>query len=133
MCCSMRIECTRTDRRASCGRPWTDGSHGPERECEYAASDLYTHRTYIWWWSVALEVWLDRLVLLVELGKIWDEVLDDVGVWERVDARLMLAVRGNAACSVLSALLTPPIRDSLPSGDMCLRAEDVTYTSKPGC
>jgi len=29
MCCSMRRECTRTDRRACGGRPWTGGSHGP--------------------------------------------------------------------------------------------------------
>jgi hypothetical protein len=34
---------------------------------------------------LALEVGLDGLVLLVELGKVGNEVLDDVGVGERVD------------------------------------------------
>jgi len=53
--------------------------------------------TYISWCLVALEVGLDRLVLLVELGEVGYEVLDDVGVWERVDARLSLGVGWDAA------------------------------------
>jgi hypothetical protein len=35
--------------------------------------------------------------LLVEVGQIRDKVLDDVGVRQRVDARLGLGIRGNAA------------------------------------
>jgi hypothetical protein len=42
--------------------------------------------TYIWWGAVALEVGFDGLVLFVELGEVRDEVLDDVGVGEGVDA-----------------------------------------------
>lgn len=48
--------------------------------------------------SVTLEVGLDGLVLLVELSEIGDEVLDDVGVRKRVDARLGLCVGGDTAC-----------------------------------
>jgi len=54
--------------------------------------------TYVLRYSVALEVGLDGLVLLVELGQVGHEVLDDVGVRERVDARLLLGLSGNAAC-----------------------------------
>ena len=54
--------------------------------------------TYVFWCGVALEVRLDRLVLLVELGQIRDKVLDDVGVRKRVDARLLLLISGDTAC-----------------------------------
>jgi len=54
--------------------------------------------SYVFWWSVALQVGLDGLVLLVELGEVGHEVLDDVGVREGVDARLGLGVGGDAAC-----------------------------------
>jgi hypothetical protein len=54
--------------------------------------------TYVFGCSVALEVRLDGLVLLVELGQVGYEVLDDVGVRKRVDARLLLLLSGNAAC-----------------------------------
>ena len=54
--------------------------------------------TYVFRHGVALEVGLDGLVLLVELGQVGHEVLDDVGVRERVDARLLLGLSGNAAC-----------------------------------
>lgn len=39
-----------------------------------------------------LEVWLDGLVLLVEVGEIGDDVLDDVGVWEWVDLGFVFGV-----------------------------------------
>ena len=54
--------------------------------------------THVFGCGVALEVRLDRLVLLVELGQIRDKVLDDVGVRERVDARLLLLISGDTAC-----------------------------------
>jgi hypothetical protein len=54
--------------------------------------------TYVLRCGVALEVGLDGLVLLVELGQVGHEVLDDVGVREGVDARLLLGLSGNAAC-----------------------------------
>jgi hypothetical protein len=44
-----------------------------------------------------LQIRLDRLVLLVELGKIGHEVLDDVGVRERVDFELGVVLGGDAA------------------------------------
>ena len=37
-------------------------------------------RSYVSWCRVPLKIRLDRLVLLVELGKIGDEILDNVGV-----------------------------------------------------
>lgn len=37
-------------------------------------------RAYIFSLGVALQVRLDRLVLLVELGQVWNEIFDDVGV-----------------------------------------------------
>ena len=54
--------------------------------------------TYVFGCRVALEVRLNRLVLLVELGQVGHEVLDDVGVRKRVDARLLLLLSGNTAC-----------------------------------
>ena len=30
------------------------------------------------WWVVVLQVWLDRLILLVKLGQVRDEILDNV-------------------------------------------------------
>ena len=36
--------------------------------------------TYIWAWGVALEEGLDGFVLFIELGKIGDEIFDDVGM-----------------------------------------------------
>ena len=48
-------------------------------------------------WGCALEVWLDRLVLLVEVGKVRYDVLDDVCVRERVDLRLLCCVGRDAA------------------------------------
>ena len=56
-------------------------------------------------WGSALEVWLDGLVLLVELSQIWDNVLDDVGVWKWVDLGLLLGVDWNTAYSVVSLVL----------------------------
>jgi DNA-directed RNA polymerase subunit N (RpoN/RPB10) len=54
--------------------------------------------THVFGCGIALEVRLDRLVLLVELGQIRDKVLDDVGVRKRVDARLLLLISGDTAC-----------------------------------
>jgi hypothetical protein len=53
--------------------------------------------THIFGGGVALEIWLNGLVLLVEVGQIRDKVLDDVGVRQRVDARLGLGIGGNTA------------------------------------
>jgi hypothetical protein len=49
------------------------------------------------WRSGVLKVWLYGLVLLVELGEVGNDVLDDVGMWERVDLRFLLSVGWNAA------------------------------------
>lgn len=46
----------------------------------------------------ALEEGLDGFVLFVELGEVGDEVFDDVGVGEGVDAGLVGGVGGDAAC-----------------------------------
>lgn len=52
----------------------------------------------VWGRGVALEIGLDGLVLLVELGEVGHEVLDDVGVRERVDAGLLGGLCWDAAC-----------------------------------
>jgi hypothetical protein len=44
-----------------------------------------------------LQVGLDGFVLLVELGQVGDDVLDDVGVGERVDFAFCLGVGGDTA------------------------------------
>ena len=53
--------------------------------------------TYVRRRGIALEVGLDRAVLLVEERHVRDKVLDDVHVGKRVDARLLGGVRGNTA------------------------------------
>jgi hypothetical protein len=99
MCCSRRRECTRRDRRACGGPPWTGGSHGPVAIVSIICKwRLKVGMTYVFGCGVALEVRLDRLVLLVELGQVGYEVLDDVSVRKRVDARLLLLLSRNAAC-----------------------------------
>lgn len=65
-------------------------------------------------WSGSLEVWLDGLVLLVELGQIWYDVLDNVGVWKWVDLGLLLGVDWNTACDVVSPILFYFCRKSAP-------------------
>lgn len=54
-------------------------------------------RTYVLGRGCALEVWLDGLVLLVEVGEIRYDVLDNVCVGERVDLRLLGGVGRDAA------------------------------------
>lgn len=44
---------------------------------------MYTH---VWWGGIPLKVWLDGLVLLVELGHVGNEILHHVGVWKWVNA-----------------------------------------------
>lgn len=54
--------------------------------------------THIWRWCCPLKVWLNRLVLLVELCHIWHEILDDICVWKWVDASLLASISWNTAC-----------------------------------
>jgi hypothetical protein len=63
--------------------------------------------THVLGGGIALQVRLDRLVLLVELGQIGHEILDNVCVWQWVDARLLGGVCGNATCPVVNT--TVPI------------------------
>lgn len=51
---------------------------------------------------VALQVRLDRAVLLVKLRQVGHQVLDDVRVRERVDAGLLRGLGGDAACVATS-------------------------------
>lgn len=46
--------------------------------------DSCSKETYIRSGSVTLKIRLDRLVLLVEMGQVGNEILDDVGVRQRV-------------------------------------------------
>lgn len=54
----------------------------------------------------ALQVGLDGFVLLVELGEVGDDVLDDVGVGEGVDLAFCLGVGWDAAWRRLGLILT---------------------------
>ena len=76
--------------------------------------------TYVWCGGVALQVRLDRSVLLVKERHVRHEVLDNVHVGERVDARFLGGVGGNAAYCVLLAS---------NSHMQC----DSTYKDMPGC
>jgi len=51
----------------------------------------------VWSWGIALEVWLNGLVLLVELGQIWYDVLDNVGVGKWVDLGFLLGIGWDTA------------------------------------
>ena len=53
--------------------------------------------TYIGRWCVALKVWFNGAILLVEEGEIWNEVLDDVGMRQWVNSTLLASVGGNSA------------------------------------
>lgn len=66
--------------------------HAVNGKCEDSGS------THVLGGGVALEIWLNGLVLLVEVGKIGDKILDDVGVRQRVDARFALGIGGDTAC-----------------------------------
>ena len=77
---------------------------------------------YIFGFGAALQVWFDRFVLFVELGQVWDEVFDDVGVGERVDAGFVGCVRWDAACVHITCQ-----RPNL----WIYQVE--AYISKPGC
>lgn len=58
--------------------------------------------TYVLSRSVTLQVRLDRLVLLVEVGQVRDQVLDHVHVRQWVDARLLGGLGRNAAYKLAS-------------------------------
>lgn len=53
----------------------------------------------------ALQIGLDGLVLFVELGEVGDEVFDDVGVGEGVDAGFLGCLGGDAACGGMLELM----------------------------
>lgn len=50
-----------------------------------------------------LEIWLDRLILLVEIGEIGNNIFDDVGVGKRVDLGLVLGICWNAAYIIVKS------------------------------
>lgn len=85
----MHRECTRRDRPASCGRRVIGGIPCPVNASvcrSVAASEEVTH---VWRGRVALQVRFDGLVLFVELGQVGNEILDHVGVGQRIDAGLL--------------------------------------------
>jgi len=49
--------------------------------------------------GISLEVGLDGFVLLVEVSEVGDEVFNNVGVGEGVDAGFVGSFSGNAACN----------------------------------
>lgn len=63
------------------------------------SQDTWGLSTHILWLAIGLEIWLNRFVLLVEMGQVRNQILDDVGVWERVNARLLGGIGRNTACN----------------------------------
>ena len=86
-------------------------------------SDEQQEDSYVWWWRVSLEVGLDGFVLFVELRQVGNEVFDDVGVREGVDAGFLGGVCWDAACSILLAM----VFRLFDKTSQCER----TYTSMP--
>lgn len=87
---SKRTECIRRDRPASYAPPGSGGTQDPANLSQYGCGRIPAEaRTHVWAGGVALEVGLNRLVLLVEQGQVRDQVLDDVGVREGIDAGLL--------------------------------------------
>lgn len=66
-----------------------------------------------------LQVWLDRFVLLVELGEIRNDVLHDVGVGERVDLRFLRGVGWDTAFSTASLAFAPQPLSASPPENAC--------------
>jgi hypothetical protein len=95
-CCSRRIECIRRGRRAFCDQPRTGGFRVPRVFVSIGRLEV-ANVAYIGRWGIALEVWLDGTVLLVELGHVGNEVLDHVSVRQWVDARFFGCVGGDTA------------------------------------
>lgn len=68
--------------------------------------------TYVLGGGVTLEVGLDGLVLLVEMGQVRDEVLDNVGVRQRVELDVGRALCGDTAWSRSQREVVPGERKS---------------------
>ena len=63
-----------------------------------------TDAAYIGRLCLALQVGLDRLVLLVELGQVRNKVLNNVGMRKRVNPRFFCSVGRDTACINMSKL-----------------------------
>lgn len=108
MLSSRRRECTHTDRPAFSGPPWSVGIPCPMKASARPTTKAYTYEawTHIRCRGIPLQVWLDGLVLLVEVRQVWYQVLDNVGVWQGVDLRVLVRVGRNAAWFKQSALFS---------------------------
>lgn len=103
---SRRTECIRRDRRASYVPRGFGGTQDPT-EIQSERMRMATGgngATHVWAGGITLEVRLDRLVLLVEESQVGDQVLDDVGVRQRVNARLLGGFGRDAAWTILVLL-----------------------------
>lgn len=81
-------------------------------------------------WAGALEIGLDRLVLLVELRQIWNDVLDNIGVWQWVDLGLLLGIGWNTACFFVSPDCPSTPKASACAGIRLLSPKILTQASK---
>ncbi len=79
-----------------------------------------------------LEEGLDGLVLLVKLGEIRNDILDNVGVGKRVDLGLLLRVGWNTACGQIVSSWSRYCNFLMYNAiEWC--EYGITYTSKPMC
>lgn len=52
---------------------------------------------YIWWGSIPLQIRLDRTILLVELCHIRHEILNNIGMWQRINPALLRSIGRDTA------------------------------------
>lgn len=83
--------------------------------------------SYIRCGCISLQVGLDRLVLLVKVRQVWHEILDHVGVRQRVDLGLFALVGRNPAYPGMLVLLVSANIPPLPW------VPGWTYTGKQAC
>jgi len=83
-------------RGAGCAATGTENAFIQTIEFLAVVTTLAVFST-IFWLRVSLEIWLYRLVLLVEVSQIRYQILHDICVWQWVDPRLLRCVCRNSA------------------------------------
>lgn len=58
------------------------------------------NKTYVFGLGISLQIGLDGLVLLIKLSQVRNQILDDVGVRQRINARFFGGVGRNTACLI---------------------------------
>lgn len=130
MLSSKRRECTRRDRPASGDPPESVCIPFPIKVHQYGFPPSVCNEvaTHVRCRGISLQVWLDRLVLFVEVRQVWYQVLDNVGVRQGVDLHLLGLLSWDAACELCQQINLPRKTSSRDRFSGC-----ATYTSRPAC